>query len=130
MSISPGIVLLALIIGVPLLTLLFLSVFGKTSKSEGQYTRRVEAYILTNKGHERYEMRTDTEISYEGAIILAALMRHGKRTVGQLVDDCGHAYAPSLRREIDDLLEKGVIKRDDVSMQTIEAANFRKQWVL
>ena len=80
--------------------------------------RSIEAYIITPLGIERLNRENNPPLSYEGAQILQALKR-GQCTIGELADVCNHLYGPSARRELEKLVELGLIKRNDVQRPII-----------
>jgi hypothetical protein len=73
----------------------------------------VEVYVITVEGTNRTGMRSHESLSYEGAQILDALMRHGKSTIGELADTCPHLSSPALREQIYNLIAIGFIGRSD-----------------
>jgi len=93
-----------------------MGLFGrKKGKNDMLKTHRhsVEAYVTTVEGMNRARMRSHESLSYEGAQILDALMRHGRLTIGELADTCPHLSSSALREQIDNLIALGFIGKSD-----------------
>ena len=78
--------------------------------------RTIEAYTITPLGIERLIRENNPTLSYDGAQILGAVKK-GKCTIGELADVCSHLYAPSGRKELEMLVEEGLIRREDVEIR-------------